>query len=68
MNGLWPKDEVVVADERSTLLAFLGHQRDFLLRKAEGLTDPQAAAVRLFRRTQRVGRGVRSARQRKGQP
>jgi hypothetical protein len=42
MTDLWPKDEVAVADERATLLRFLHHQRTFLARKAEGLTDEQA--------------------------
>lgn len=42
MNDVWPKDEVAVANEKTTLLAFLGHQRSFLLRKADGLTDDQA--------------------------
>ena len=42
MNDLWPKDEVAVADEKTTLLAFLGHQRTFLVRKTAGLTDDQA--------------------------
>ena len=42
MNDLWPKDEVAVADEKTTLMAFLGHQRRFLLRKVDGLTDDQA--------------------------
>ena len=41
MNDLWPKDEVAVADEKTTLLAFLGHQRTFLVRKTAGLTDDQ---------------------------
>lgn len=39
--GDWPKDEVAVADEKTTLLRFLHHQRQFLLRKAEGLTAEQ---------------------------
>lgn len=42
MTELWPKDEVAAADEQTTLLAFLHHQRTFLARKAEGLTDEQA--------------------------
>jgi hypothetical protein len=42
MSELWPKDEVAAADERETLLTFLHHQRRFLARKAEGLTDGQA--------------------------
>jgi hypothetical protein len=42
MTELWPKDEVAAADEPTTLLAFLHHQRRFLARKAEGLTDDQA--------------------------
>lgn len=42
MTELWPKDEVAAADERATLLAFLHHQRRFLARKAEGLSDEQA--------------------------
>ena len=42
MNELWPKDEVATADERTTLLRFRHHQRNFLARKAEGLTEEQA--------------------------
>jgi hypothetical protein len=42
MTKLWPKDEVAAADERTTLLTFLHHQRRFLARKAEGLTDEEA--------------------------
>ena len=42
MTDLWPKDEVAAADERTTLLAFLHHQRNFLVRKADGLTTEQA--------------------------
>ena len=42
MSKVWPKDEVADVDERTTLLAFLGHQRSFLVRKAEGLTEDQA--------------------------
>ena len=42
MNDFWPKDEVAVSDEKTTLMAFLGHQRAFLIHKAEGLTDDQA--------------------------
>lgn len=42
MTELWPKDEVAADDEQTTLLAFLHHQRRFLARKAEGLTDEQA--------------------------
>ena len=38
---MWPKDEVVVEDERTTLLAFLGHQRNFLILKASGLTEAE---------------------------
>jgi len=41
MTDLWPKDEVAAEDEHATLLAFLGHQRQFLIRKASGLTDEQ---------------------------
>jgi hypothetical protein len=41
MTGSWPKDEVATTDEVSTLTAFLGHQREFLIRKASGLTDEQ---------------------------
>jgi hypothetical protein len=37
-----PTDEAPAADERTTLLAFLGYQRAVLARKAEGLTDEQA--------------------------
>jgi len=42
VEEIWPKDEVASADERTMLLAFLSHQRRFLARKAEGLTDEQA--------------------------
>lgn len=42
MGELWPKDEVAAADERSTLLAFLHHQRRFLERKESGISDEQA--------------------------
>lgn len=38
---MWPKDEVATEDERTTLLAFIDHQRNFLIRKASGLTDDQ---------------------------
>ena len=41
MTGIWPKDEVAVEDERTTLLAFLDHQREFLIRKASVLTEEQ---------------------------
>ena len=41
MSGEWPKDEVAVTDEKTTLLAFLGHQRKFLVRKVSGLTEEQ---------------------------
>ena len=41
MTDLWPKDEVAAEDEHTTLLAFLGHQRKFLIRKASGLTDEE---------------------------
>jgi hypothetical protein len=41
MSEPWPKDEVAAEDEGTTLLAFLGHQRSFLIRKASGLTDEQ---------------------------
>lgn len=41
MTEAWPKDEVAGKDERTTLLAFLGHQRSFLIRKASGLTEEQ---------------------------
>lgn len=41
MTEIWPKDEVAAADELTTLTAFLGHQRDFLIRKASGLTEEQ---------------------------
>jgi hypothetical protein len=34
MSEPWPKDKVAADDERTTLLAFLGHQRSFLIRKA----------------------------------
>jgi hypothetical protein len=40
--GQWPKDEVAAAGERDTLIAFLGHQRRFLERKATGISDEQA--------------------------
>lgn len=40
--GAWPKDEVAAAGERETLIAFLGHQRRFLERKATGISDEQA--------------------------
>ena len=42
MTELWPKDEVAAADERTTLLRFLHHQRNFLARKGEGLSEDQA--------------------------
>ena len=42
MDEKWPKDEVATADEKTTLIAFLGHQRRFLERKATGITDEQA--------------------------
>ena len=41
MSDSWPKDEVAAEDERATLVAFLGHQRGFLIRKASGLTEEQ---------------------------
>ena len=41
MTDSWPRDEVAAADEFATLSAFLGHQRDFLIRKASGLTEEQ---------------------------
>jgi hypothetical protein len=41
MSETWPKDEVAAEDERTTLLAFLGHQRRFLIRKASGLTEEE---------------------------
>lgn len=41
MTEPWPKDEVAAEDEQTTLLAFLGHQRKFLIRKASGLNDEQ---------------------------
>jgi hypothetical protein len=41
MTETWPKDEVAAQDERTTLLAFLDHQRNFLIRKASGLTEEQ---------------------------
>jgi hypothetical protein len=41
MSEPWPKDEVAAEDERTTLLAFLGHQRRFLIRKVSGLTEDQ---------------------------
>lgn len=41
MSDTWPKDEVAVTDEFTTLTAFLRHQREFLLRKASGLTEEQ---------------------------
>jgi Protein of unknown function (DUF664) len=45
VTGEWPKDEVAVADERTTLLRFLHHQRTFLARKADGLSEEQARAA-----------------------
>lgn len=42
MGEPWPKDEVAASDERTTLLAFLHHQRRFLVRKASGIDDAQA--------------------------
>ncbi len=42
MGGTWPKDELATAAEREMLTGFLGHQRRFLARKAEGITDEQA--------------------------
>jgi len=39
---MYPKDEVATADEKETLLAFLRHQRRFLIRKATGITEEQA--------------------------
>ncbi len=42
MDEKWPKDEVATADEKTTLIAFLGHQRRFLERKVTGITDEQA--------------------------
>jgi hypothetical protein len=41
MNDPWPKDEVAAADEFTTLMAFLGHQRAFLVRKVSELTEKQ---------------------------
>jgi hypothetical protein len=41
MSEMWPKDEVAAEGEKATLLAFLGHQRRFLIRKASGLTEEQ---------------------------
>lgn len=41
MSKSRPKDEVAAEDERATLMAFLGHQRRFLIRKASGLTEEQ---------------------------
>ena len=41
MSDSWPKDEVAAEDERATLMAFLHHQRRFLIRKASGLTEEQ---------------------------
>ena len=43
MTGMWPKDEVAVADEKTTLLRFLHHQRRFLTRKAEGISEEDAS-------------------------
>jgi hypothetical protein len=40
--GAWPKDEVAAADEKTTLLRFLHHQRSFLERKVTGVSDQQA--------------------------
>jgi hypothetical protein len=42
MTDAWPKDEVAATDEFTTLLAFLAHQREFLIRKASGLTEEQS--------------------------
>lgn len=42
MTDRWPKDEVAAADEATTLRAFLHHQRQFLKRKASGITDEEA--------------------------
>ncbi len=41
MTGSWPKDDVAATDEFTTLMAFLGHQRAFLIRKASELTEEQ---------------------------
>ena len=41
MTAQWPKDEVATADEFATLTAFLGHQREFLIRKTSGLNEEQ---------------------------
>jgi hypothetical protein len=41
MTAAWPKDEVATADELATLTAFLGHQREFLIRKTSGLNEEQ---------------------------
>ena len=41
MSDLCPKDEVAAEDEKTTLLAFLGHQRNFLIHKASGLSEQQ---------------------------
>ena len=41
MTGTRPKDEVATQDESTMLKAFLVHQREFLFRKASGLTDAQ---------------------------
>lgn len=43
--GMWPKDEVAAADEKTTLLRFLHHQRSFLERKVTGVSDQQARAA-----------------------
>src|SRR5262245_31209717 len=37
-----PTDEAPIADERTTLMAFLDYQRAVLARKLEGLTDEHA--------------------------
>ncbi len=42
MDRTWPKDELATAGEQEMLMGFLGHQRRFLARKAEGITDDQA--------------------------
>jgi len=42
MSETWPKDEVAAADEKTMLVAFLGHQRDFVARKVAGITEEQA--------------------------
>lgn len=41
MSDVRPKDEVAAADEMTTLMGFLRHQRAFLVRKASALSEEQ---------------------------